>query len=69
VFVKKKLPEQFGLHCYAVNTHLDEIILEPPSKKSWIRLCGSPHTSAYRQQRWAMAILKIALLPPSLFDE
>jgi len=23
-------PEQLGLHCYAVSTHLNELILEPP---------------------------------------
>ena len=33
MFVKKKLPEQLGLHCYAVNTHPDELVLEPPPKK------------------------------------
>jgi len=27
-----------GLHCYAVSTHPDELVLEPPLKKSWIRL-------------------------------
>ena len=28
-----------GLHCYAVSTHPDELVLEPPPlKKSWIRL-------------------------------
>jgi len=47
VFVKKKLPEQLGLHCYAVSTHLDELVLEPPSKKSWIRLCNC---STYREK-------------------
>jgi len=35
----KKLPEQLGLHCYAVSTHPDELVLETPPKKSWIRLC------------------------------
>ena len=29
----KKLPEQLGLHCYAVSTHPDELVLEPPPKK------------------------------------
>jgi len=38
VFVKKKLHEQLGLHCYAVSTHPDELVLEPPLKKSWFRL-------------------------------
>jgi len=33
VFVKNKLPEQLGLHCYAVSTHPDELVLEPPPKK------------------------------------
>jgi len=33
VFVKKKLPEQLRLHCYAVSTHQDELVLEPPLKK------------------------------------
>ena len=32
---KKKLPEQLGLHCYAVSTHPDELVLDPPQKKSW----------------------------------
>jgi len=32
VFVKKKLPKQLGLHLYAVSTHPDELVLEPPSK-------------------------------------
>ena len=36
---KKKLPEQLGLHCYAVTTHPDELVLETPHKKSWILLC------------------------------
>jgi len=46
VFGKKKLPEQLGLHCYAVGTHPDELVLEPPPKKSWIRLwyTGSEHS-------------------------
>jgi len=39
VFVKKKLPEQLGLHCYAVSTHPDELVLEPPPYKN--------HGSAY----------------------
>jgi len=38
VFVKIKLPEQLGLHAYAVSTHPEELVLEPPLKKSWIRL-------------------------------
>ena len=29
VFVKKKLPEQLGLHCYALCTHPDELVFEP----------------------------------------
>jgi len=29
----KKLPEQLGLHCYAVSTPPDEVVLEPPLKK------------------------------------
>jgi len=33
------LPEQLGLHCCAISTHPDELVLEPPLKKSWIRLC------------------------------
>jgi len=28
----KKLPEQLVLHCYAVSTHPDELVLEPPLK-------------------------------------
>jgi len=35
----KKLSEQLGLHRYAVSTHPGEIVLEPPPKNSWIRLC------------------------------
>ena len=27
------LPEQLSLHCYAVSTHQDELVLEPPLKK------------------------------------
>jgi len=39
VFVKKKLPEQLGLHCYEVSTHPDELVFHsPPLKRSWIRL-------------------------------
>jgi len=38
VFVKKRLPEQLGLHCYVVSTHPDELVLESPPIKSWIRL-------------------------------
>ena len=30
----KKLPEQLGLHCYAVGTHPDELVLEPLPKKN-----------------------------------
>jgi len=30
--VLKKLPEQMGLHCYAVSIHRDELVLEPPLK-------------------------------------
>ena len=30
VFVKTKLPEQLSLHYCAVNTHLDELVLDPP---------------------------------------
>jgi len=33
VFVKKKLPEQLGLHCYAASTHPDEFVLQAPPKK------------------------------------
>jgi len=33
VFLKKELPKQLGLHLYAVSTHLDELVLEPPPKK------------------------------------
>jgi len=29
----KKLPEQMGLHRYAVSMHADELVLEPPPKK------------------------------------
>jgi len=29
---KKKLPEQLGLHCYAVSTHPDEFFLSSPLK-------------------------------------
>jgi len=32
VFVKKELPEKLGLHCYAVSTHPDEVVLNPPWK-------------------------------------
>jgi len=50
VFVKKKLPEQLGLHCYAISTHPVHIrmnlSLTPPLKKSWIHLCkGSLYIS------------------------
>jgi len=31
-FVKKKLPEQLGLHCYAVSTHPDKFVLSSPLK-------------------------------------
>jgi len=27
------LPEQLGLHCYAVTTHPDDLVLEPTPKK------------------------------------
>jgi len=30
--MSKKLPELLGLHCYAVNTHPDEFVPEPPKK-------------------------------------
>jgi len=33
------LPEQLGLHCYAVSAHSGELVLEPPLKNSWSRLC------------------------------
>jgi len=26
--------EQLGLHCYAVSTHPDELVFEPPPKKN-----------------------------------
>jgi len=44
VFVKIKLPEQLGLHAYAVSTHPEELVLEPPLKKSWIRLWQGSHS-------------------------
>jgi len=34
VFVKIKLPEQLGLHAYAVSTYPDELVLEPLPKKN-----------------------------------
>jgi len=39
IVLSKKLPDQLGLNCYAVSTHPYELVLEPPLKKSWIRLC------------------------------
>jgi len=44
VFVKIKLLEQLGLHAYAVSTHPDELVLEPPLKKILdppVELCGN----------------------------
>ena len=71
----KKLPEQLGLHCYAVSTHPDELVLDPPLKKSWIRLWplhkhgGAQWRSFWRrffsgpQIRWGIR----GQLPPNLF--
>ena len=33
MFVKTELPQQLGLHLYAVSTHLDKLVHEPPPKK------------------------------------
>ena len=34
VFVNKGLPKSLGLHLYAVSTHLDELVLDPPPLKN-----------------------------------
>jgi len=53
----KKLPEQLGLHCYAVSTHPDELVLTPPPKKIldppvW------PGDQWPSQRRWEMHVWK-----------
>jgi len=41
-----KLSEQLGLHAYAVSTHPDELVLEPPPKKK----PGSAYAAAVFQK-------------------
>jgi len=39
-----------GFHRYAVSTHPDKFVPEPPRKKSWIRLCPSPPSMGIRSK-------------------
>jgi len=44
----KKLPEQLGLNCYAVSTHSDKLIIEPPPPKKFLDPPMLPlHTTGY----------------------
>jgi len=46
----RKLPEQLGLHCYAVSTHPDELVLNPPKKILDPPMGSVQHTTLHTMQ-------------------